>query len=164
GPLREGLCFWLNGVRLELPPLRARGGDILLLAQRFLEQQAARAGKPVTGLTPASSARLLSYPWPGNVRELQNCVERAIALTLHERIDVDDLPEEVRTHHRSQISLGGDDPSEFGTLEELERRYILKVMEAVGGRRTRAARILGLDRKTLYRKLGRYLAEDRQTS
>ena len=164
GTFREDLYFWLNVVRIELPPLRARGGDILLLAQRFLEHHAGRAKKSVTGLTSASAARLLSYPWPGNVRELQNCIERAVALTLHERIDVDDLPDAVRTHHRSQISLGGDDPSQFGTLEELERRYILRVMEAVGGHRTRAARILGLDRKTLYRKLGRYLAEDRQTS
>ena len=164
GTFREDLYFWLNVVRLELPPLRARGGDILLLAQRFLEQHAGRAEKSVTGLTSATSARLLSYPWPGNVRELQNCIERAIALTAHERIEVDDLPEAVRTHHGSQISLGGEDPSQFSTLEELERRYILKVMEAVGGHRTRAARILGLDRKTLYRKLGRYLEEDRQTS
>ena len=164
GTFRADLYFWLNVVRIELPPLRARGGDILLLAQRFLEHHASRAKKSVTGLTSATAARLLSYPWPGNVRELQNCIERAIALTLGERIDVDDLPGAVRTYDRSLISLGGDDPSDFGTLEELERRYILKVMEAVGGHRTRAARILGLDRKTLYRKLGRYLAGDRKTS
>jgi len=98
------------------------------------------------------------------VRELQNCIERAVALTLDERIGVDDLPEAVRAYRRSQVLLGGDDPSQFGTLEELERRYILQVMEAVGGHRTRAARILGLDRKTLYRKLGRYVAERRAPS
>ena len=164
GTFREDLYCWLNVVRIELPPLRARGADILLLAQRFLEHHAGRAKKAVTSLTSAAAARLLSYPWPGNVRELQNCMERAVALTVQERVDVDDLPEAVRTHHRSESSFGGDGASEFGTLEELERRYILKVMEAVGGHRTRAARILGLDRKTLYRKLGRYLAEDREPS
>jgi len=164
GTFQEDLYCWLNVVRIELPPLRARGADILLLAQRFLEHHAGRAKKAVTSLTSAAAARLLSYPWPGNVRELQNCMERAVALTVQERVDVDDLPEAVRTHHRSESSFGGDGASEFGTLEELERRYILKVMEAVGGHRTRAARILGLDRKTLYRKLGRYLAEDREPS
>ena len=164
GQFREDLYFWLNVIRIELPPLRARGGDILLLAQRFLDHHAQHVGKSVMGMASEAAARLLSYPWPGNVRELQNCIERAVALTLDERIGVDDLPEAVRAYRRSQVLLGGDDPSQFGTLEELERRYIVQVMEAVGGHRTRAARILGLDRKTLYRKLGRYVAERRATS
>ncbi len=80
GRFREDLYYRLNVIGLELPPLRARGNDVLLLAQRFLEHFAARSGKRVVGLSPAAAQRLLAYTWPGNVRELQNCVERAVAL------------------------------------------------------------------------------------
>jgi two-component system response regulator HydG len=156
---REDLYFRLNVIRIELPPLRARGGDILLLAQRFIEQYARQAGKPMTGLSPAVAERLLAYAWPGNVRELQNCIERAVALTRAECLGVDDLPEQIRLYRRSHVLVAGEDPSELSTLEEVERRYILRVIEAFSGHRTAAARILGLDRKTLYRKLERYAAE-----
>jgi two-component system response regulator HydG len=156
---REDLYFRLNVIRVELPPLRARGGDILLLAQRFIDQYARQTGKPVTGLSPVVAERLLAYAWPGNVRELQNCIERAVALTRGNCIEVDDLPEQIRLYRRSHVVVAGEDPSELSTLEEVERRYILRVIETVGGHRTAAARILGLDRKTLYRKLERYAAE-----
>jgi DNA-binding NtrC family response regulator len=156
GRLREDLYFRLNVIRLETPPLRARGTDVLLLAQRFVDHHAARARKRVTGLSAAAAQPLLAYPWPGNVRELQNCIERAVALTAEERIAANDLPESVRQFDRSQVVLTAADPSQLAPLEEVERRYILRVMETVGGRRTEAARILGLDRKTLYRKLAQY--------
>jgi two-component system response regulator HydG len=156
---REDLYFRINVIRLELPPLRARGGDILLLVQRFIDQYARQAGKPVTRLLPAVAERLLAYAWLGNVRELQNCIERAVALTRAECIGVDDLPEQIRLYRHSHVVVAGEDPSELSTLEEVERRYILRVIEVVSGHRTAAARILGLDHKTLYRKLERYAAE-----
>src|SRR6058998_415007 len=156
GRLREDLYFRLNVIRVELPPLRVRGRDILLLAQRFVDHYARQMTKPVCGLSPAVAERLLAYAWPGNVRELQNCMERAVALAAGERVGVHDLPEGIRDYRRTHVVVAGDDPEELVTLEELERRYILRVMEAVGGHRTRAAQVLGLDRKTLYRKLDRY--------
>ena len=156
---REDLFFRINVIPLELPPLRSRGNDVLLLAQHFAERFAVRAGKKVTGLAPAAAEKLLAYSWPGNVRELQNCIERAVALTQFEQIAADDLPEKVRAFKRSHVLLAAEDPSELVPMEEVERRYILKVLEAVGGNKTLAARLLGFDRKTLYRKLERYGAE-----
>jgi two-component system, NtrC family, response regulator AtoC len=161
GRLREDLYFRLNVIHVELPPLRVRGRDILLLAQRFVDRHAREAEKPVRGLSPAVVERLLAYPWPGNVRELHNCMERALALASGERIQADDLPEAVRSYRRTHVVVAASDPEDLVTLEEVERRYILRVMEAVDGHRTRAAQVLGLDRKTLYRKLESY-AQDRR--
>jgi transcriptional regulator with PAS, ATPase and Fis domain len=155
GRFREDLYYRLNVIGLELPPLRARGNDVLLLAQRFLEHFAARGGKRVVGLTPAAAQRLLAYSWPGNVRELQNCIERAVALTTYEQLTVEDLPERIRDYRSPSNRPQGEDVSELVSLEEMERRYIQRVLETVGGSRTLASRILGVDRKTLYRKLGR---------
>ena len=153
---REDLYYRLNVIKVELPPLRARGGDVLLLAQHFLEHFARRADKPVVGLSAPAAERLLAYSWPGNVRELQNCVERAVALTRYEQIAVEDLPEKVRTYHSSFVIVAADDPSELVPLDEVERRYILRVMEAVAGNKSAASQILGIERATLYRKLDRY--------
>ncbi|WP_163869505.1 sigma-54-dependent transcriptional regulator [Myxococcus eversor] len=155
GRFREDLYYRLNVIGVELPPLRARGNDVLLLSQRFIEQFAARNNKRVVGPSPAAAQRLLAYGWPGNVRELQNCMERAVALTSFEQLTVDDLPERIRNYSQPKVVPENTDPSELVTLEELERRYIHRVLEAVGGSRTLAARILGVDRKTLYRKLER---------
>ena len=155
GRFREDLFYRLNVIGLELPPLRSRGNDVLLLAQRFLEHFAARSGKRVVGLSPAAAQRLLAYSWPGNVRELQNCIERAVALTSYEQLTVEDLPERIRDYRAPSTQPQGDDVSELVSLEEMERRYIQRVLETVGGSRTLASRILGVDRKTLYRKLGR---------
>jgi two-component system, NtrC family, response regulator AtoC len=152
---REDLFFRVNVLHIELPPLRARGSDVLLLAQSFVDRFAAQTGKNVVGVSSGVAERLLAYAWPGNVRELQNCIERAVALSRHDELTVEDLPEKVRTYRRSHVVVAGDDPSELVPLEEVERRYILKVLEAVGGNKTLAARVLGLDRKTLYRKLER---------
>ncbi len=157
---REDLYYRLNVINLELPPLRARGNDVLVLSQHFMEQFAARTGKRVVGLSPAAAQRLLAYSWPGNVRELQNCMERAVALTSFDEITVEDLPERVRNYSTPRVVPEVADVSELVTLEEVERRYIHRVLEAVGGSRTLAARILGVDRKTLYRKLERRLKEE----
>jgi two-component system response regulator HydG len=156
---REDLFFRINVIQLEIPPLRARGTDVLLLAQSFVESLARRAGKEVVGISDHAAERLLAYSWPGNVRELRNVVERAVALTRHEKLMVEDLPEKVREYRSSQVFIGGDDPTELVPLEQVEQRYIQHVLNAVGDNKTNAARILGLDRKTLYRKLKQYEAD-----
>ncbi len=158
GSFREDLFFRVNVVHIPLPPLRSRGNDVLVLAQQFIERFAARAERRVAGLSAQAAEKLLSYSWPGNVRELQNCIERAIALTGYEQLTVEDLPEKIRNYSRSHVLIASDDPMELASLEEVERRYILRVLEAVGGNKSQAATILGLDRKTLYRKLERYEA------
>jgi two-component system response regulator HydG len=156
GRFRQDLLWRIQVVRIELPPLRARGRDVLLLAQRAVERFARAAGKKVVGLSPPAAERLLAYSWPGNVRELHNAIERAVAITRYEELTVDDLPERVRDYHSSQLVVAGDDPELLPTMEEVERRYVLRVLDAVQGNKALAARVLGLDRKTLYRKLERY--------
>ena len=153
GRFREDLFFRINVIQIELPPLRMRGTDILLLAQHFTEQFATRSGKQVVGLSKAVAEKLLDYTWPGNVRELKNAIERAVALTQHEKLVVDDLPKKIRAYHRTDMIIGSSNPAELASMEEVERRYILHVLQAVGGNKTHAARLLGFDRKTLYRKL-----------
>ena len=137
-----------------------RGADALLLAQHFIAVCAARAKKQVLGMAQPVAEKLLAYSWPGNVRELRNVIERAVALTRFDQITVEDLPEKIRDYRTPQVILGGADPGELAPLEEIDRRYILHVLESVGGNRTLAARTLGLDRKTLYRKLRQYGALD----
>jgi DNA-binding NtrC family response regulator len=156
GGFRTDLYYRLNVIQLELPPLRARGNDILLLAQTFIAEFAGRFGKSVTGLAEPAAARLLAYPWPGNVRELRNVIERALALTRHDRITVEDLPEHLRQPSNNLPVPGSsvdDGPLALLPLAEMEQRYIDRVLNQVQGNRTLAARILGIDRKTLYRKL-----------
>src|SRR3984885_5673226 len=154
-PFREDLFYRINVVRIHVPPLRARGGDILLLAQHFLERYQPNGQQRVVGIKSAAADKLLSYPWPGNVRELQNCIERAVALAQFDQTGVDDLPEKIKDYKTARISIESNDPSELLPMEEVERRYILRVLEAVGGNKTLAAQVLGFDRRTLYRKLDR---------
>jgi two-component system response regulator AtoC len=156
GRFRNDLYFRLNVIQIELPPLRARGADVLLLAQHFVAFYAERMKRPVRGLSAPAADSLMNYAWPGNVRELQNAIERGVAITTYDLLMVEDLPEKIRSYRPSHIVLAADDPSELVTIEELERRYIARVLEAAGGNKTMAARILGLDRKTLYRKLDAY--------
>ncbi|MGV3619627.1 MAG: sigma-54-dependent transcriptional regulator [Archangium sp.] len=153
GEFREDLFFRINVVHVPLPPLRERSADILPLAQRFLKEFANRAGKTVKGLSAPAAARLLAWDWPGNVRELSNVMERAVALTRYDEIGVDDLPEKLLKDRPTNVVVEANDPSELVTLEELEKRYILRVLEAQHGNKTAAARTLGIERKTLYRKL-----------
>ncbi|MFC1610043.1 sigma-54-dependent transcriptional regulator [Myxococcota bacterium] len=156
GSFREDLYYRLNVIHLGLPPLRIRGNDVLLLAQHFLKEAAAQNKKQVTGLTSAAAERLLAYNWPGNVRELENCIERAVALTNHDRLTVDDFPDRIRAYRPSVLILDPSNPDELVSMEEVERRYVSRVLESVGGNKTLAAKILGFDRKTLYNKLHRY--------
>jgi DNA-binding NtrC family response regulator len=152
---RDDLFSRLCIVNLHLPALRLRGNDVLLLAQHFVKTFAERSHKKVDGLATACAQKLLAYGWPGNVRELQNVIERAVALARHEQLTADDLPEKV-VHPQTGHHAAGADESLLVPMDQVERLHILRVLRAVGGHRTQAAKILGLDRKTLYRKLESY--------
>ena len=155
GRFRQDLYFRVNVIEIPIPPLRARGADVLLLATHFLKGFSLRAKKDVLGLSPEVAEQFLKYPWPGNVRELSNVIERAIALTVHDHVTVADLPKHLVQNRKGEVVIGAD-ASELVSLEEMERRYILHVLESVGGSRTAAAKTLGLDRTTLWRRLERY--------
>ncbi|MEZ4322946.1 MAG: sigma-54 dependent transcriptional regulator [Myxococcota bacterium] len=160
GDFRDDLRYRLDVIPLVLPPLRERGRDVLLLAQRFVQHFAERFGSPARGIATDAARRLIDYSWPGNVRELQNCMERAVVLCTESDIQLSDLPPKVaEARPNSTVLAVADHPSVMLPLEEIERRYILQVLEAVGGKRSEAARVLDVDRKTLYRKLERWKAE-----
>ncbi|HKY38401.1 MAG TPA: sigma-54 dependent transcriptional regulator [Polyangiaceae bacterium] len=159
GRFREDLYYRLNVVHLSVPPLRSRGSDVLLLAQHFLTQFAEQSRPEVVGISEPAAERLLSYPWPGNIRELRNAIERGVALTQFDHIRVEDLPERIRRYEPRHVLVAGDDLEELVSLEEVERRYILKVMQAAAGNKSLAAQTLGVSRRTLYRKLGEYGAD-----
>ncbi len=153
---REDLFYRINVVRVDAPALRERGGDVLLLAQHFVERFAARTGKQVRGIHAAAAEKLISYEWPGNVRELENCMERAVALLRFDEVTVDDLPEKLRQYRADRFIFATDDLGAVLTIDELERRYIQRVLTLAGGNKSRAAILLGLDRRTLYRRIERY--------
>jgi DNA-binding NtrC family response regulator len=153
---REDLYYRLNVVTIELPPLRSRGGDVLELAQHLLARFADRAGKPPLTLSPGAAEKLVAYQWPGNVRELENCLERGVALARFDQLTVEDLPDKIRNFHAEKFVVAADDPTAVVTLEELEKRYILRVLTLMGGNKSQAAQVLGVDRRTLYRKLARF--------
>ncbi|MCW8893931.1 MAG: sigma-54 dependent transcriptional regulator [Deltaproteobacteria bacterium] len=150
---RSDLFYRLNVIELELPPLRDRGNDVLLLAQSFIRQLAQRFNKSVTGLAQPAAACLLAYPWPGNVRELRNVIERALILSHHDQLTMEDLPEQIKHPGGDPLPASLIDNGQILPLEQMERRYIHQVLEQLEGNRTLAARLLGVDRKTLYRKL-----------
>jgi DNA-binding NtrC family response regulator len=153
---REDLFYRVNVVHIAVPPLRTRENDVLLLAQTFLQRAQPGAHGRVVGIKSAAAERLASYPWPGNVRELQNCIQRAVALAQFDHIGVDDLTERIGQYKPSRVALESMDPSTFLTMEEMELRYIRQVLDALGGNKASAARVLGMDRRTLYRKLERW--------
>jgi DNA-binding NtrC family response regulator len=156
GGFRDDLYYRLNVVTIVVPPLRERASDILLLAQHFLETFARRSGRPVKRLSPEASALLTAYHWPGNVRELENVIERAVALSAAETLVPDDFP----PHLRDEPGRGPSLPADRMTLDELKRWYVNKVLEEAGGNKLRAAELLGIDRRTLYRILERQATED----
>jgi two-component system response regulator HydG len=165
GRFREDLLFRIDVIEIHVPPLRARGNDVLLLAQHFLDESSSGLGRPVTGLTSGAAERLLAYAWPGNVRELRNCIERAVTLTDHDKIVVEDLAEKIRDYRSSELRFDSSDASPLPPMDEVERRYIERVLHEVDGNKAEAARVLGYDRKRLYRKLKRYhlLEEKKET-
>ena len=151
GSFREDLYYRLNVVQVQLAPLRARSEDIVALSEHFLGRACERSGKRVLGMAPAALKLVLSHGWPGNVRELENMIERAVALCETPLITVSDLPPSLR--ERKLPDLIGSAALRNLTLAELEREYIQRVLRDESGNKTRAAQRLGLDRKTLYRKL-----------
>jgi two-component system response regulator HydG len=154
GRFREDLYYRVNVVRVAVPPLRARHDDVLQLAQHFIRKITARNGKHVVGLTAPAARALLEYDWPGNVRELENSLERAIALTSFDELTLEDLPDKVREPRRGIVATATGAADELISLAEVEHRYVHQVLDAVGGNKTMAARILGIDRRSLYRRLG----------
>ncbi len=156
GRYREDFYYRINVIQLELPPLRSRGTDVLLISRHLIPMFGRQANKDVKGFTEPVAERLLNYSWPGNVRELRNVIERAVALTEFDKLVVDDLPEHIRDYQQSKLTIDSLNPDELQPLEAIERRYIRHVLESVQGNRTEAARILGIDRKTLYRRLKEY--------
>lgn len=157
GRFREDLYYRLNVVEMRLAPLRERSEDVLPLAEHFLARAAGRTGKSARGFDEDVRKLLAAYGFPGNVRELENIVERAVALSRGPMIGLGDLPASFRSP-RNVGRLEGA-LAQGLTLDELERQYIEKVLQAEGGNKTRAAQRLGLDRRTLYRKLDEYAQE-----
>lgn len=149
--LRADLYYRLAVLELRLPPLRERGYDVLVLAERFLSRTAERVGKRITGFTPKAEETLLLHSWPGNVRELQNAIDYAVAVARYSRIGEDDLPRAVRPQ---RMPAGWTAPE--SDWEAVEARHIEAVLRSVAGNRSRAAERLGIDRKTLQRKLERF--------
>jgi DNA-binding NtrC family response regulator len=149
---REDLYYRLNVIEVKLPPLRDRREDIPLLVDGFLKKCGEARGKEVKGVTESALAMLMDYMWPGNVRELENVVERAVTLSRRDKIMPDDLPPSV------QGALGDRRVLEEAAektlpLHKIEKEYIKKILEKTGGNKYQAAQVLGIDRKTLYRKL-----------
>ena len=154
---REDLFYRINVVRIDVPPLKARGNDVLFLAQHFIRVFAEKTGKEVNGLSATCADKLIGYTWPGNVRELQNCIERAVALTRFDELSVDDLPEKIRGYRQSNTATLGFDDRDIVTMDEMERRYALRVLKQLDGNKTLTAQRLGVDRRTLYRKMDRWM-------
>jgi DNA-binding NtrC family response regulator len=159
GGFRQDLFFRLNVVQIKLPPLRERKNDIPLLVHTFLEKFSDAQGKMRT-ISEDAIARLLAYDWPGNVRELENAVERAVALGSGPILHVGDLPSNLKYDMPAALP----DKDEFLPLEELERRAILRALRESGGDKLRAARLLGIGKTTLYRKLKQYDAQPSVTN
>ncbi|MEZ4382922.1 MAG: sigma-54 dependent transcriptional regulator [Nannocystaceae bacterium] len=169
GRFRPDLFYRLAVITIPLPPLRERGDDIVLLAEHFVEELSDAAGRPRPELSDAAIASLLANPWPGNVRELHNWIEYAVAMTDGAVIEPDHLPAAPALADRpgparaaglaaaAATTEPADDPEScFETLEAVERAHILRVLKAVDNNKSRAARILGIDRKTLLSRLHRY--------
>lgn len=158
---REDLFFRLETFILQVPPLRDREEDLELLAAGFVAHFAARSGRPVRGLAPAVLAQLRRYPFPGNVRELQNAIERAVTFCHGRSIELEHLPTRIADYRDDNAHSAGaellaqlSDGPLLPTLEELEQRYIEHVLKLVDGNKRRAAALLGIGRRTLYRRLG----------
>jgi two-component system response regulator HydG len=152
---REDLFYRINVVKIEVPTLRERSGDVLALAHHFLQSAAKLSEKPVKGLSAAVAAKLVGYDWPGNVRELENCVEAMVALARFEELSVDDLPAKVREFESQRVVVAADNIEDLVSVEVLVQRYLTRVLVLLNGNKTRAAKIMGLDRRTLYRILDR---------
>lgn len=152
---REDLYYRINVVRIDVPPLRERPADVLPLAHEFIQRASASGLRKVKGLSHRAAERVLAYDWPGNVRELENAMQSAVAMASFDELSVEDLPAAVRSHRSQRVVLTAETEAELITLKALEVRYLERVLSLVGGNKSRAAEILGVDRRTLYRMLER---------
>jgi DNA-binding NtrC family response regulator len=152
GAFRQDLYYRLKVVELHVPPLRERRDDVLPLARVLLADAAVRMNRKIAGLAPAAADQLLRYEWPGNVRELENAMERAVALARGSRVELDDLPEEIRQAFPRPVATKGT----VRPLDEIEKEYILAALELNQGNQTRTATQLRIGSATLYRKLKSY--------
>jgi DNA-binding NtrC family response regulator len=150
GRFREDLFYRLNVISIEMPPLRSRGADVLLLARYFSAKYAVEMGRAEPQYTDRALESLMRYAWPGNVRELENLVQRLMAMAEGDIIDVPDLPAGMRSE--CLVEERGLDR----TLEDVQAEYVRHVMEKAKGNKSRAAKILGIDRKTLRERLKRF--------
>jgi DNA-binding NtrC family response regulator len=150
GTFREDLFYRLKVVIITLPPLRDRREDIPLLAEYFVRRYAARSGKAIARITPEAMQLLIDHAWPGNIRELEHCIERAVALASGQVLTPDDLAPELKGSLDAGLFRGAP------TLEEVKRRYLAHVLQETGGNISRAASILGVERRSLQRMLRRY--------
>ena len=158
GQFREDLYWRLNVIPLRMPALRERAFDIPLLVEHFINAAAEASDRQPLEVLPETLAILTAYSWPGNVRELKNAIERAVALAPGATLTPDDLPERISDSGGSAAFIARSKDRNL-TLHEVERDYILEILRKANGNKTRAAELLGLDRKTLYRKLEDFRAD-----
>jgi two-component system response regulator HydG len=157
GRFRGDLYYRLNVLSVEVPPLRERGDDVLVVAQHFLGRMATTIEKRVVGVTPGAARVLERHDWPGNVRELRNWMEAAVVQARFDHVTEHDLP------ISEPVASSPPDASEVLPLQTVEKNHIVDVLRDTGGNKSRAARILGLDRKTLYRKVRAYGIDSAQS-
>ena len=155
GTFREDLFYRLSVVNLELPPLRDRKSDIPGLIHSFIAEFARENERDVTGIAPDALAELVAYPWPGNIRELRNCIECMVVLAREKILRKSDIPEAVRNHENPVPpgSAATAPEPEIETFENSERKLIEKALAECNGNRTQAAKLLGISRRTLHRRL-----------
>jgi two-component system, NtrC family, response regulator AtoC len=161
GTFRQDLYYRLNVVAIHLPPLRDRVEDIPLLASYFLKCYSQENGKSVTAISDAAMKLLCDYSWPGNIRELENAIEQAVVLSNQPVLAPDDFPPAVRSNATSKLTPNLPPDGQFlfsdtPTLEEIKKRYVLHVLNRNQGNVSRTARVLNVDRRSLYRMLARY--------
>jgi DNA-binding NtrC family response regulator len=160
GRFREDLFYRLNVVRIGLPPLRERREDITMLAHHFLQKFSGGTTSQITGFVPDALELLQRYHWPGNVRELENAIERAVSLSHGPLVLPDDLPDTIRNAGAMScddtVGKGSGKEEALLTLDEVQKRHLMRVLRETGGNKARAAKILGIDRRTLYRMAERF--------
>jgi transcriptional regulator with PAS, ATPase and Fis domain len=159
GRFRQDLYYRLNVIRIDLPPLRERTEDIPVLIEHFMRKFGDQVQRKLDGIEPEALTALMNYHWPGNVRELEHAIERAVLLGKEGRIGPQDLPPSL-VASKDNASPLADAVARSYTLRDLEKEYIMRVMEIVHGNKTEAAKTLGVDRTTLYRKLEEYKVKD----
>jgi len=157
GNFREDLYYRLNVISIDIPPLRARKGDVAALVKNFLQFYSEKTKRGIKGISSEAMKLLLDYPWPGNVRELENVLERAVVLSTSEVLGVDVLPDHM-LHGPVTVpqAAGGENYSLKEVLKEPEKQIICKALEQAGWNRKKAAHLLNINRTTLYNKMKEY--------